>query len=386
MPLSEILTHLGEERSQYYNSIAPPVIQTSNFAFDSPESFAEKISNEFEHHIYTRGNNPTVQILRKKIAALEKTEDALITSSGVAAVSIAITSQLSAGDHIICVSRPYDWTRKLIENILARFGVEFDFVDGTNLNSIRDAIKTNTKVIYLESPNSKTFEVQDLRGCVAICQQHKITSIIDNSHCSPIFQNPIDFGIDLVVHSGTKYLNGHSDVVLGVICGSEALIRPMFQREFMTFGPIISPLEASMVLRGLRTLDLRVRRSDATAMKIAQYLEKHPRVSKVYHPLLPSSSQYQLAKSQMSGNGGLVSVEIDARNTTEMNTFCSHLKKFLLGVSWGGYESLYIPFYPFYDRLDQNTPSVPFNFIRFYIGLEDFEYLKSDLKHALDSL
>jgi len=294
--ISEILTHLGEERSKYFNAIAPPIIQTSNFLFESPEEFAEKIESEFDNHVYTRGNNPTVNILCQKLAALEKAEEALVLSSGASANAIAITSQLSAGDHIVCVNNAYDWTNKLLANILSRFGVTYTHVNGSDLNDIKAAIQPNTK------------------GCAAICKEHGIVSIIDNSHASPIFQNPISHGIDLVTHSATKYLNGHSDVVAGVICGSRNKITEIFAREFMTFGTIISPTEAAMILRGLRTLPLRIKKSDETAHQLATYLETHPKIKKVYHPLIDSAPRKALAEEQMSGNGGLFSILLNTED------------------------------------------------------------------------
>jgi len=385
IPISEILTHLGEERSLYYNAVAPPIIQTSNFTFDSPEEFVHKIMSEYDNHVYTRGNNPTVKILRQKIAALEKAEDALILSSGASANAIAITSQLSQGDHVICVNNAYDWTNKLLSNVLARFGVTHTHVDGSNSEAIEAAIQPNTKVLVLESPSSKVFEIQDLRSCAAICKKHGITSIIDNSHSSPIFQNPITLGIDIVTHSATKYLNGHSDVVAGVICASKKVIKSIFQVEFMTYGTIISPLEASMILRGLRTLDLRIKRSNETAFQLANYLHEHPKVKRVFHPLLPSSPNIELARSQMSGNGGLFSILLETEDVDKLKTFCGNLHRFLLGVSWGGYESLYIPFYAFHGK-DDAKASMPINFFRFYVGLEDYDYLKADIDHALSKI
>jgi len=383
--ISEILTHLGEERSKYFNAIAPPIIQTSNFLFESPEEFAEKIESEFDNHVYTRGNNPTVNILCQKLAALEKAEEALVLSSGASANAIAITSQLSAGDHIVCVNNAYDWTNKLLANILSRFGVTYTHVNGSDLNDIKAAIQPNTKVLVLESPSSKYFEIQDLKGCAAICKEHGIVSIIDNSHASPIFQNPISHGIDLVTHSATKYLNGHSDVVAGVICGSRNKITEIFAREFMTFGTIISPTEAAMILRGLRTLPLRIKKSDETAHQLATYLETHPKIKKVYHPLIDSAPRKALAEEQMSGNGGLFSILLNTEDISKIKAFCHSFERILLGVSWGGYESLFVPFYQFHG-MDTTKADKPINFIRFYIGLEEYEYLKADFDKALAQL
>ena len=254
MELSDILYHLGEDRENYFNAVSTPVIQSSNFVFKDLNVFRQMLSNELTGHIYTRGNNPTVEILRKKIAALENAEDALITASGAAAVAAAVIGNVKAGDHIVCVKSPYSWTIALTQKFLPRFGVTTTFVDAKEVSNIEKAIQPNTTVLYLESPSSLTFDLQDLAACSDLCKKHGITSIIDNSHCSPIFQRPIEMGMDIVVHSVTKYLNGHSDVVAGAICGKKKMIQKLFDSELMTIGAIISPHDANLIIRGLRTL------------------------------------------------------------------------------------------------------------------------------------
>ena len=386
MELSDILTHLGENRHDYFNAVAPPVIQSSNFVFDNTDDFRKAISNELAHHIYTRGNNPTVKILREKIAALEHTDDALVTGSGAAAVAAAVMANVSAGDHVICVQKPYSWTYKLISRFLARFGVTYTFVDGRDISEIENAICPQTRVLYLESPNSLTFELQDLEACAVLAKRHGIVTIIDNSHASPIYQNPADLGIDLVVHSATKYINGHSDVVAGVICGSSVMIRRIFDSEVMTLGLTISPHDAALMIRGLRTLELRVRRSNETAVKIADFLHGHPGVEEIYFPHHPSFAQYELAKKQMRGCGGLLTfkLRVDTKEKAEM--FVRRIKRFLMAVSWGGYESLMIPTLVFHDVPGLPDSPVHWSMVRLYIGLEDPDYLIDDLRQALDSI
>ena len=386
MDINEILIHLGEDREKYFNAVAPPIIQTSNFAFKSVEELREKISEEMDNHVYSRGNNPTVKILRQKIAALEHAEDALVTSSGAAAIAIATMANVSAGDHIICIDKPYSWTNKLISKMLARFGVEYTFVDGRDINNIKSAIKNNTKVLFLESPNSLTFELQDLEACARLAKAHGIITIIDNSHCSPIFQNPIDFGIDLVVHSGTKYINGHSDVVIGVVCGSKELISKIFHSEFMTLGVNISPNDAAMAIRGLRTIDLRVRKSDASALEIYNFLVSHDKVEKVIYTMSSDFPQAELAQKQMRGNGGLLTLALKTDSKESVMRFTRSIKRFLIAVSWGGYESLMIPSITFHDMPGIEDSPIPWTFVRLYIGLEDPEYLIKDLDQALNSI
>ena len=383
MHLSEILTHLGESHEQYFGAVAPPVIQTSNFVFNSVETFRNAIQHEFDAHIYTRGNNPTVKILREKLAALEKTADALVFPSGAAATAMAVLSFMKSGDHILCVEKPYSWTRLLVSEILPRFGIEYTFVDGTNPEAIRHAVKPNTTFMYLESPNSMTFELQDLSACADIAKQNGIISLIDNTNCTPLFQNPATFGIDLIMHTGTKYLNGHSDVVCGVLCGSREHIEKVFHAGFMTFGNIISPHDAWLILRGLRTFELRVKRSYESAFKIAQRLEGHPKVQKVLFPMLPSFAQYELARRQMKGCAGLVSFYLDTTEIEKVEAFTNKLQRFLLAVSWGGHESLVLPMAAFYDIPGKENPPLPSNLVRIYVGMEDPDYLLEDLEQAL---
>lgn len=384
--LSQILNHTGEHRERYFNAVSPPVIQSSNFAFDSLESFRAAFADEFGAHLYTRGNNPTVEILRKKLAELERTEDALVFGSGSAAIAAAVLSQVQVGDHIVCVQNPYSWTATLMTSFLARFGVSHSFVDGTDTNAIREAIRPETRVLFLESPNTLTYNCQDLRACADICREHGLTSIIDNSYAGPIFQRPAEFGIDLICHSGTKYLNGHSDVVCGVVCGSEQQIRRIFSGEYQTLGAIISPHDAALVLRGLRTLELRMQRVHDSTGQIAERLEKHPGIRRVLWPLLPSFPQYELARRQMSGAGGLFSFELDTDDRTTAESFFDRLKRFALAVSWGGHESLIIPTVAFYGIPGRADSPLPVGFVRMYIGLEDPEWLWEDLVSALEGL
>jgi len=386
MHQSEILTHLGEERDNYFNAISPPIIQTSNFTFPDLAAFRSAFTNELENHIYSRGNNPTVQILRKKLAALEQTEDALVFSSGSGAIAATVISQVKAGDHIVCVEGPYSWTHTLLTSFLARFGVSHTFVDGSNMEAIKAAIRPNTKVLYLESPCSITFQIQDLKACAELAKAHNITTIIDNSFSSPIFQQPASFGIDLVVHSATKYINGHSDVVVGVVCGSKEKIFQIFNLEQMTLGSILPPHDAAMVIRGLRTLPLRMKRVSESALKVATFLEAHPKVEQVIYPMLPSFPQYELAQQQMSGAGGLLSVYLKAETLADMEKFIHQLRHFLIAVSWGGHESLIMPVAGFYHIPGREDSALPWNLTRLYIGLEEADWLIDDLEQALKVL
>ena len=383
MDYAHILNHLGEDRDQYFGAVSPPILQTSNFAFKSLDGFRASMSNELGSHMYTRGNNPTVLILRKKLAALASAEDCLVFASGSGAIANAVISQVNQGDHIVCVKSAYSWTNKLLKDFLPRFGVTTSFVDGRDLKAMEAAIQENTKILFLESPTSMHMELQDLPACAAIAKRHDLISIIDNSYASPYYQRPIEMGIDIVTHSGTKYINGHSDIVCGVVCASHKIISSMFPKEYMTLGGIISPHDASQILRGLRTLPLRMKQSNASANSICNFLAKHPTVEAVYYPHHPSFAQYDLAKKQMSGCGGLFAVQFKTDSREKMEAFFNALTRFLLAVSWGGHESLVLPAVALYDIPGRDNPDMPIGFVRFYIGLEDADVLVEDISQAL---
>jgi cystathionine beta-lyase len=386
MDISYIINEYGEERAEYLNSVSPPIFQTSMTCFPSVEAMRQSLANESETPFYTRGNNPTTDILRKKMAALEATEDSLIFGSGSAAVAAAVLSFVQTGDHIVCVQKPYSWTNKLLNLWLKRFGVEVTMIDGTQAQNYEKAIKPNTKILFLESPNSFTFELQDIEAVAKIAKKYGLLSIIDNSYASPLFQQPATMGIDLVVHSGTKYLGGHSDALAGVVCGSKAHIKKIFEGELMTLGAVISPFNAWLLLRGLRTLPIRMQRVAETAPKIVDFLAAHPKVSKIYYPFHPSHPQYELARKQMKSPAGQFSIELKAESIEQVELFCNSLKRFLLAASWGSYESLIFPACTLYTSQNYHTAPFHWSLIRFYIGLEEPEYLIADLKQALEKV
>jgi cystathionine beta-lyase len=384
--LNNILIHLGEEREKYFNAVSPPIIQSSNFCFKNLDEFRNAILDEKESHLYTRGNNPTVGILRKKLAALENAEDALVFGSGCAAVAAAIMTNAKSGDHVVCVQSPYSWTYKLLAEYLSKYQVTHTFVDGTNIEEIENAIQPNTTLLFLESPNSITFQLQDLAACAKLAKKNGIVTAIDNSYCSPIFQKPIDFGIDIVVHSGTKYLNGHSDVVVGVLCSNKKMVKRIFDAEYMNLGGILSPNDAFLMIRGLRTLELRLNRSDESARKITSWLENHPKVEQLIYPFSKNFPQYDLARHQMKGTGGLFSVILKTDHLKNVESFFYKLERFLFAVSWGGHESLVLPFCAFHNVPGRENSHHPWNLVRFYIGLEDPDWLMEDLEQAMEVL
>jgi cystathionine beta-lyase/cystathionine gamma-synthase len=381
MDQSYIINQLGEDRENYYNAVAPPIIQTSNFAYKSVDDFSFAIKNEKDRHIYSRGNNPTVDILAKKMAALEGAEDCLMVGSGAAAISNSIISQIRANDHIVSVKNPYTWANNLMTKILPRFNVETTFVDGTIVENFVNACKPETKLIYLESPNSWTFELQDLENIAKFAKTRGITTIIDNSYCTALCQRPIDFGIDIVIYSATKYYNGHSDVVVGAICGSKEKITQIFHSEYMTFGNILAPQNAWLMLRSLRTLPIRLKQSSETTLKIIDYLNNSDKIEQIWYPYSKTGQQFELAQKQMKMPMGMFTVALKNKNVNAIKKFCESLQNFLIAVSWGGHESLIMPKCAF---VEANDPQA--NMIRFYIGLEEANVLLEDIDKNLQLL
>jgi len=381
--LSYILNELGEERENYFNAISPPIMQTSNFAFKTVADFRKGLSDEYHALLYSRGNNPTVDILRKKLAALDGAEDALVFGSGVAAIATPIISLLKSGDHVVSVAKPYSWTIKLFEKLLPKFGITTTFVDGTKTENFERAITPDTKLIYLESPNTFTYELQDIAAVTALAKKKGIVTMIDNSYSSPLNQSPYKMGVDLVAQSATKFIGGHSDVVAGVVTGSQAMIKKIFDAEFLNLGGNISPMNAWLLIRGLRTIHLRMERVCATTKRVVDFFVGRPEVERVIFPFHPSFPQYELAKKQMKDAGGLFSVVFKANSIDQIEGFCNSLKRFYMAVSWGGHESLIIPSIVGVKKEDFDPKIESHRLIRFYVGLEDADYLISDLKEGL---
>ncbi|WP_394990448.1 trans-sulfuration enzyme family protein [Emticicia sp.] len=381
MNQSFIINQLAEDREKYFHAVAPPIIQTSNFAYPTVDEFMFAIQNEKDEHIYTRGNNPTVNMLCQKMAALEGSEDCLMVGSGAAAITNAVISQVNAGDHIICVQNPYTWANHLMTKILPRFNVHTTFIDGTNIENFKRAFTSKTKLIYLESPISWTFELQNLSEIADFAKKRSITTVIDNSYCTALCQRPIDFGIDLVIYSATKYYNGHSDVVAGAICGSKEKITQIFHNEYMTFGNILAPQNAWLMLRSLRTLPIRLKQSSESTLKIMAYLNDSPKIERIWYPFHESNPQLNLAYKQMKMPMGMFTVAFKNRNVESIKKFCESLQNFLIAVSWGGHESLIMPKCAF---VKEDDPQV--NMLRFYIGLEEADTLIEDLDQSLSIL
>lgn len=382
MDISYILNELGEERDHYFNAIAPPIVQTSNFAFRKVDDMGKAFEDEMSGYLYSRGINPTVDILRVKLAALDGAEDALVFNSGAAAIFAAVLANVKAGDHIISVRQPYTWAQRTFDVILPRFGVSTTYVDGTDIANFEMALQPNTTLIYLESPNSWTYAMQDLRAVATLARPRGIITICDNSYCTPLYQRPIELGIDISLQSATKYIGGHSDTVAGVISGTRAMMKKIFDSEYLNVGSGIQPFNAWLLIRGLRTLPARLEQSARTTQKVLAYLKSHPKVEEVLYPFDPGFPQYALAQNQMSGASGLLTIIYKADSRDQIVRFCEALRHILMAVSWGGHESLVIPRCAAIKAQNFRPEKKDHRMIRLYFGLESPEYIIEDLDQA----
>lgn len=263
MYLSYIINELGEDREHYFNAVSPPIMQASNFKFNTVEELSKAFANEFDTtngYLYSRGNNPTIHILRKKLAALDGAEDCLVFNNGAAAIFAGVMAHVKAGDHVVCVKHPYSWTKKMFDIVLSRFGVSCSYVEGKELPNGRLQQRKIQYCFFLESPNSWTYELQPLKEIAAFAKQQNIITIIDNTYCTPVYQNVIELGIDIAMQTATKYIGGHSDTLGGVLCGSKSIMKKIFDSEYLTIGNGIQPFNAWLLLRGLRTLPMRLER------------------------------------------------------------------------------------------------------------------------------
>lgn len=383
MDLSYILTELGEERELYFNAVAPPIMQTSNFAFKKIADLRKAFEDEMGGYLYSRGLNPTADILRKKLAALDGAEDCLVFNNGAAAIFAGVLANVKGGDHIISVKNPYSWAQRMFDNILPRFGITTTYINGKSIGEFEDAVRAETSFIYLESPNSWNFSLQPLRKVAAFARAKGITTLLDNSYCTPLYQRPIEMGIDLAMQTATKYIGGHSDTLGGVLSGSHTAIKKIFDSEYLNIGSGVTPFNAWLLLRGLRTLPARLDRITLTTQKLVSWLKQQDKIDRVIFPLDEDFDQYQLALEQMKGACGLVTFTLKNGTMESITRFCESLQHILMAVSWGGYESLVIPKAAGIDPASFDAGNPEHQYIRLYCGLEEADYIISDLQQAL---
>jgi len=374
-------TFLVHDEQHAEGAVSPPIYQTSLFTFNSYEEMEARFKGQSDRALYSRIDNPTVSALLQKLCLLEGGDKALAFASGIAAISNAVLGLVRTGDRIVCVNHCYPDTYRLLRLVCARFGVTTDFVDGTDTAAVANALP-GARLLYLESPTSWLFQEQDLQTLAQLAQTHGVISLVDNSWASPIFQQPLAAGIDLVIHSATKYLSGHSDVVAGAVVGRADLIDHLSAETTAYLGAKLSAQEASLLLRGLRTLPLRMERVHQSSLTLAGKLSAHPSVKRVYHPGLQPHPQ-----SLLSGYGGLFSFE--AEDSLDIPTFCNALNFFKLGVSWGGHESLVMPAEMSINQAGSPSAAVDFGvsprLVRLYVGLEEASDLWNDLERAFEA-
>ena len=386
MELSKIINELGEDRELYFNAIAPPSMQTSNFAFRKVADLGKAFEDEMKGYLYSRGVNPTIDILRKKLAALDGAEDCLVFNNGAAAIFAGIFANIKSGDHIVSVRAPYTWVQRMFDVILPRFNVSTTYIDGKTIEEWQAATKLNTTFYYLESPNSWNYALQPIEEVAQFAKSKGITTLIDNSYCTPLYQKPIEMGIDITMQTATKYIGGHSDTLGGVLCGSHAMMKKIFDSEYLNIGSGMQPFNAWLMIRGLRTLPLRLERITKTTNEVVGFIKQHPKISSFLFPFDDTFPQYELARRQMKGACGLITFAIDVKLKDEIVKFCESLQHIMMAVSWGGHESLIIPKCAGISEKDFNPGNIEHRYVRLYCGLEDADYLIKDLEQALNGI
>jgi len=378
-PFEDASLIVAHDESNAYDAVVPPIVQTSLFTFTDYDDMIASYRGEKIRPIYTRGLNPTVRMFEEMLARLEGAQDAIGFASGMSAISSTVLSFVEPGDRIVAVRHLYPDAFRLFGTLLKRMRIEVTYVDGRDEEEVARALP-GAKLLYLESPTSWIMETHDVAALAALARRHGVITSIDNSWASPIFQQPISLGVDLVIHSASKYLGGHSDVVAGVVAGSKELIGRVRSEAYPYLGGKLSPFDAWLLIRGMRTLPIRMKAHEQSALSIARRLQAHEAVEAVCYPGLAN----QLPNG-LSGTSGLFSFIF--RDGVDIRAFSDHLKLFKLGVSWGGHESLIVPGNVVLAQKAQPNSAVAFGIsprsVRLHVGLEGTEALWSDLEAAI---
>jgi methionine-gamma-lyase len=379
-----IAIHQGDERFHVGAPVGTTVARTANFTFESTEEMKRWAEGKSSAYIYTRYGNPTLTVAEEKLAALEGAEAAIVTASGMAAISSALLAVLKAGDEVISTRQTYGGTYRLMRDNFPRFGIVVRHVE-TDLAGIQQLVNPRTKALYIETPTNPTLRLVDLRKAVGFAKEWGLISLIDNTFASPVLQKPIPLGFNIVLHSATKYLSGHSDLIAGVAAGSRAIINEV-RHNIINLGGSMDPEAAYLLIRGMKTLGVRMERQCETAMKIAKYLAKHPKVAKVHYPGLASHPDHKLAKRQMKGFGAMLAFDLKG-GLSAARRFCDRVRIFLLAASLGGAESLVVlPIYTSHYNMSEaelRAAGVGAGTVRVSVGLEDPADLIEDLRQAL---
>lgn len=378
-----ICLDLEHDWNKEYLSVSPEIVQTSNFQFKDFDHYVAVNAKGQKAYTYTRGENPTLDILEKKLALLEKGECARTYASGMGAISATILSLIQKDDHVIIVNTVYGSSVKLIQN-LKRFGIESTKIDVCQTNEIFDYVNDHTKMIYFESPSSQKFELLDLEMISEYCKERNIYTVIDNTWSTPLFQNPLEHGIDVVIHSCSKYIGGHSDLVGGVVITRKELMHLIDEFGQILLGATMSPMNAWLALRGLRTLPVRLKAQQETIKQVIEFLENHQCIERIYHPLASQGYQKDLASKYLKGYGSLFGFVLKDAHPTIIQTFIDSLQYFTLAYSWGGFESLAMPVFKGNNEEELQQRGLSLGHIRMYIGLEEADLLIEDIKQALE--
>lgn len=379
--------HAGEPRDSY-GALIPPIYQTSTFYFNSTDEAVKACDDFAESYAYSRITNPSVDYLEQKLAALEHGKGAVAYASGMGAVAGALFAVLKCGDHAIFSKAKYSGTEDITSDWLPRFGIEHDVFDAQDLKRLESIIKPNTKIIYVESPANPTMVLVDIHEVVKIAHKHGVKVFMDNTFATPYNTNPLDFGVDVVIHSLTKYIGGHGDLLGGaVIANDEAFLRECRLGTLMHFGSVMAPFTAFLTCRGLKTLGVRMRQYNESALKIARWLEKNPKIKIVRYPFLESNPQYEIAKRQMLGGGGMISFDV-AGGLEAAKKFINSLKLCTLAVSLGDTETLVeqaaAMTHTMIPKEVREAAGITDGMIRMSVGLENPDDIIADLKQALN--
>lgn len=382
------LIHAGMFDDQF-GSATVPIYQTSTFRFKNADHGAACFAGDSDGYIYTRLNNPTIDSLEKLMAELENGYRGIATSSGMGAVNTIYSALLQQGDHMVSTDAVYGPSRIVMEKHYSKFGIESTYVDTSDPDLVRKAIRPNTKVLYVETPSNPTMTVTDLEEMVRIAKEHNLITVADNTFCSPYLQRPLDIGVDVVFHSITKFLNGHADIVGGVIVSKNKELDSQLRPMMINLGCNMDPHQAYMVIRGLKTLSLRMDRSQENALAIAHFLQDHPKVAWVRYPGLKSHPQYEMARKQMDGPGGMISFEMKG-GLMAGKTLMNEVKLCMLAVSLGGVESLIQhPASMTHSKVDKEAreeSGITDGLVRFSVGIENVEDILADLNQALEKV
>lgn len=378
--------HSGAFEDQF-GSATVPIYQTSTFKFKDAQEGADCFSGASDGYIYTRIGNPTIRVLEKNVAELENGFDGIATSSGMSAITSVYMALLGAGSHIVSTASVYGPARGVLEKDFSRFGVEADFVSTSDVNNITAAIKENTKVLYIETPANPTMEITDIKACAEIAKKHNLILVVDNTFATPYLQKPLDLGADVVLHSVTKFINGHADIVGGIVVTKEKSLYEKIRHVMVYMGCNMDPHQAYLVIRGLKTLALRVERNQENAVKVAHFLESHPKTAWIKYPGLKSHPQFELAKQQMNGTGSMISFGVKGGLEAGRKLMDSvHLAT--LAVSLGGVETLIqhpaSMTHAAVSKEDKLKAGITDDLVRLSVGIEDVNDIIADLNQALE--